>query len=117
MCYRFLIFAIEKIFCRHLEKTDFIVIDRCNIPDPRQIHKTQSQRLKTRDSFSADVDLCFSRACAQLDISFDKKQRNVNNVVRDDQYVILVIFVDPSVKQRNHIIKSHANQCCLPFEN
>ena len=71
--------------------------------------------IEIRESFSADAELYFSRTRAQIDIRFDKKQRNTNNVVRDDQDMILAMFVDPRVKRLLKSSKAIASLKATPI--
>ena len=59
---------------------------------------TQDREETSRRNFSSDSSQCISRLTDQLKLRFSQKQRNPNNVVRDDIDLYIAMCCDPRVK-------------------
>ena len=85
-------------FHKHVQKESYERLDRNKHRSLGQTYKTQDREETSRSNFSSDSSLCISRLTAQLELRFSQKQRNPNNVVRDDIDLYIAMCCDPRVK-------------------
>lgn len=85
----------KKIFMKHVTSTTSFQVLKMNRGEIGQTYMKQERTTKMKREFSHTSRKCFERLHCQLELRFDRSQRNVDLTARDE---ILAMALDPRTK-------------------